>query len=102
VLSYANSGRGPNSSSLPFQNSGYAINNQVHSVAMELNTLSSRFANRFFASYNRFRDSRSPFAASGGGSDGLFPTIEIGEGGVTYTTVGQEPFSIHNILDTDV
>ncbi|MDH3457572.1 MAG: carboxypeptidase regulatory-like domain-containing protein [Gemmatimonadota bacterium] len=102
VLSYANSGRGPNSSSLPFQNSGYAINNEVHSIAMELNTLSSRFANRFFASYNRFRDFRSPFAASGGGNDGLFPTIEIGEGGVTYTTVGQEPFSIHNILDTDV
>jgi hypothetical protein len=102
VLSFANSGRGPNSSSLPFQNSGYAINNEIHSIAMELNSLSSRFANRFFASYNRFRDFREPFAASGGGNDGLFPTIEIGEGGVTYTTVGQEPFSIHNILDTDV
>ena len=31
-----------------------------------------------------------------------FPTIEIGEGGVTYTTAGHEPFSIHNILDQDV
>ena len=102
VLSYNNSGRGPNSSSLPFQNSGYAINNQIHSVALELNSRSKSFANRFFASYNRFRDYRAPFAAANGGADGLFPTIEIGEDGVTYTTVGQEPFSIHNILDSDV
>jgi hypothetical protein len=95
VLSFANSGRGPNSSSLPFQNSGYAINNEMHSFAMELNSLFGRFGNRFFASYNRFRDFREPFSTD-------FPTVEIGEGGVTYTTVGHEPFSIHNILDTDV
>jgi hypothetical protein len=95
VLSFANSGRGPNSSSLPFQNAGYAINNEIHSFALELNSLSSGFANRFFASYNRFRDFREPFSAD-------FPTVEIGEGGVTYTTLGHEPFSIHNILDTDV
>jgi hypothetical protein len=104
VLSFNNSGRGPNSSSLPFQSSGYAINNQVHSVALELNSRSTSWANRFFASYNRFRDFRAPFAASTpGGDDGLFPTIEIGgEDGITYTTLGQEPFSIHNILDSDI
>ena len=95
VLSFANTGRGPNSSSLPFQNSGYAINNQLHSFALELNSRSPGFANRFFASYNRFRDFREPFSEP-------FPTIEIGEGGVTYTTIGHEPFSIHNILDQDV
>ncbi len=95
VLSFANTGRGPNASSLPFRNSGYAINNQLHSFALELNSRSTGFANRFFASYNRFRDFRQPFSVD-------FPTIEIGEGGVTYTTVGHEPFSIHNILDQDV
>ncbi len=95
VLSFANTGRGPNSTSLPFQNSGYAINNELNSFAFELNSRATSFANRFFASYNRFRDFRDPFSAD-------FPTIEIGEGGVTYTTVGHEPFSIHNILDTDV
>ncbi|HUF34508.1 MAG TPA: TonB-dependent receptor [Gemmatimonadales bacterium] len=95
VLSFNNTGRGPNESSLPFRNSGYAINNDLHSFALELNSRSSGFANRFFASYNRFRDFREPFSAD-------FPTIEIGEGGVTYTTVGHEPFSIHNILDQDV
>ncbi len=95
VLSVFNSGRGPNSSSLPFQNSGYAINNELNSFALELNSRSSKFSNRFFASYNRFRDFRAPFSAD-------FPTVEIGEAGVTYTTVGHEPFSIHNILDQDV
>jgi hypothetical protein len=95
VLSFANTGRGPNASSLPFQNSGYRINNHLNSVAAELNSRSTRYANRFFASYNRFRDNRDARSAP-------FPTIEIGEGGVTYTTAGYEPFSIHNILDQDV
>jgi hypothetical protein len=95
VLSFNNTGRGPNASSLPFSNSGYAINNKLHSFAAELNSRSTKFANRFFASYNRFRDFRTPFSVD-------FPTIEIGEAGVTYTTAGHEPFSIHNVLDQDV
>jgi hypothetical protein len=96
VLSFNNTGRGPNSTSLPFQNSGYAINNNLHSLAFELNSMfGGNMANHFFASYNRFRDFREPFSVD-------FPTIEIGENGVTYTTLGHEPFSIHNILDQDV
>jgi hypothetical protein len=95
VLSFANTGRGPNASSLPFRNAGYQINNQLHSFAGELNSRTNRLANRFFLSYSRFRDFRKPFSAD-------FPTIEIGEQGVTYTTAGHEPFSIHNILDQDV
>ncbi len=95
VLSFNNTGRGPNEVSLPFKNSGYAINNDLHSFALEVNSRSKKLANRFFASYNRFRDFRQPFSAD-------FPTVEVGEGGVTYTTVGHEPFSIHNILDQDV
>jgi len=95
VLSFNNTGRGPNASSLPFYNAGYSINNHLNSFALELNSRARGFANRFFASYNRFRDFRQPFSPD-------FPTIEIGEAGVTYTTVGHEPFSIHNILDQDV
>ena len=95
VLSFGNTGRGPNESSLPFYKSGYAINNDLTSLALEHNSRWTRFANRFFASYNRFRDAREPFSED-------FPTIDIGEGGVTYTTLGHEPFSIHNILDQDV
>ncbi|MGQ0562507.1 MAG: TonB-dependent receptor [Gemmatimonadota bacterium] len=95
VLSYNTPGRGPNTSSLPFKNSGYRINNDLHSFALELNSRGNSFANRLFASYNRFRDFREPFSED-------FPTIDIGEGGVQLTTVGHEPFSIHNILDQDV
>ncbi|MCH8276853.1 MAG: TonB-dependent receptor, partial [Bacteroidetes bacterium] len=93
VLSFG--GRGPNTSSVPFQNSGYRINNVLHSLAFEWNSRSDRWANRFFASYNIFRDHRDPFSTD-------FPTLEIVEDGVTYTTAGHEPFSIHNILDQDV
>lgn len=95
VLSVNNTGRGPNASSLPFRNSGYAIDNNLNSFALELNSSRTGWANRLFASYNRFRDRRRPFSEP-------FPTVEIGEGGVTYTTVGHEPFSIHNILNQDV
>jgi hypothetical protein len=97
VLSFNNTGRGPNESSLPFYKSGYAINNKLNSFALEVNSRGTRLANHFFASYNRFRDFREPFSED-------FPTIEIGDNvtGVTYTTVGHEPFSINNILDQDV
>jgi hypothetical protein len=95
AISLNNTGRGPNENSLPFRNSGYAINNELNSFALEVNSRSSKFANRLFVSYNRFRDFRAPFSEP-------FPTIEIGLNGITYTTVGHEPFSIHNILDQDV
>ncbi|MGD8306228.1 MAG: TonB-dependent receptor [Ignavibacteria bacterium] len=91
----SNGGRGPNESSLPFKNSGYKINNRLNSFALELNSRGGGFANRFFASYNRFRDNRDPFSEP-------FPTIQIDVDGVNYTTIGHEPFSIHNILDSDV
>ena len=95
AISFANAGRGPNESSLPFENSGYRINNELNSVALELNSRLGVNSNRFFASYNRFRDFREPKSAP-------FPTIEIVEDGITYATAGHEPFSIRNILDQDV
>jgi hypothetical protein len=95
VFAFNNTQRGPNENSLPFQNTGYKINNELNSFALEINSRSSNWANRFFASYNIFRDFREPFSTP-------FPTIEIGEGGSTYTTLGHEPFSIRNILDQDV
>ncbi len=89
------SGRSPSATSLPFQNTGYAINNNLNSFAMELNSRSTGWANRAFASFNRFRDHRDPFSEP-------FPTIEIAEDGVTYTSIGHEPFSVWNILHQNV
>jgi len=95
AISINNTGRGPNENSLPFRNAGYAINNELDSFALELNSRYDQWANRLFFSYNRFRDFRTPFSEP-------FPTIEIAENGITYTTLGHEPFSINNILDQDV
>lgn len=96
AISFNGTGRGPNENSLPFQSSGYRINNQLNSFAAELNSRGDKWANRFFASYNRFRDFREANTPK------IYPTIEIADNGITYTTLGQEPFSIHNILDQDV
>ena len=96
AISFNGTGRGPNENTLPFQSSGYRINNQLNSFATELNSRGTSWANRFFASYNRFRDFREANTSK------IYPTIEIAENGITYTTLGQEPFSIHNILDQDV
>ena len=95
AISFNNTGRGPNQNTLPFQKSGYNMNNELNSYALELNSRYETFANRFFVSYNVFRDFREPFSRA-------FPTIEIAENGITYTTIGHEPFSIHNILDQNV
>ena len=95
AISFNNTGRGPNQNTLPFQNSGYKMNNELNSFALELNSLYETFANKFFVSYNIFRDFRNPFSQA-------YPTIEIAEAGLTYTTIGHEPFSIHNILDQNV
>ena len=97
AIAYNNTGRGPNDQSLPAQNSGYQINNELNSYAFEWNARAGngKWANRLFASYNRHRDFRNALSTP-------FPTIDIGEGGITYTTVGHEPFSIENNLDTDV
>lgn len=95
VLSPNGTGRGPNENTLPFYGNGYQINNKLSSFALEVNSRFEGYANRFFVSYNRFRDFREPFSKD-------FPTVQIAENGVTYTTMGSEPFSIHNILDQDV
>jgi len=89
------SNRSPSATSLPFQNTGYTINNNLNSFALELNSRSDGWANRAFVSFNRFRDHRDPFSVP-------FTTVEIAEQGITYTSIGHEPFSISNILHQNV
>jgi hypothetical protein len=89
-------GRSPNVNTLPFRNSGYAINNNINSIVAELSTrLGNKMSNNLVIGYTQFRDFRTPFSAP-------FPTIEIAENNLSYTTVGHEPFSINNVLDQDV
>ena len=96
AISINNSGRGPNQNSLPFRNSGYQINNDIYSFVAEVNSrFSNTLSNNLIVGYTAFRDFRDAFSKP-------FPTLEIAENGVTYTTVGHEPFSINNVLDQNV
>ncbi|RIA10070.1 carboxypeptidase family protein [Flavobacteriaceae bacterium MAR_2010_72] len=88
--------RGPNASTLQFQNSGYEINNELRSVQVELNsTLSENSANKFQFGYTHFNDYRNPFSTPA-------PSINIYKDGSPYIIAGHEPFSIHNRLDQKV
>ncbi len=88
--------RGPDATTLQFQNSGYQINNVIHSGIIEYRALfSDRISNNFQAGYTAFRDSRDPFSTP-------FPSILIQRDGSNYIVAGHEPFSVNNRLDQDV
>lgn len=88
--------RGPSFTTLQFRNSGYQINNKIHSGILELNSIiGNKASNKIQIGYTSFRDSRDPFSSP-------FPVVSIQEGGSRYIIAGHEPFSIHNILNQDV
>ncbi|WP_189362715.1 TonB-dependent receptor, partial [Algibacter mikhailovii] len=88
--------RGPNATTLQFQNSGYEINNNIQSVQLELNsTISEESTNKLQVGYTHFDDFRNPLSTPA-------PAITIQEGGSNYIIAGHEPFSIHNKLDQKV
>ena len=88
--------RGPNASTLQFENSGYEINNKLQSVQIELNsTLSDNASNKFQMGYTHFDDFRNPFSTPA-------PSVNITKDGSPYIIVGHEPFSVHNKLDQKV
>jgi len=85
--------RGPDFTTLQFQNSGYQIENKIHSFIAELKSnWGSNYANKLLAVYTMFRDKRTPFSAP-------FPVINITKYGSRYIIAGHEPFSIHNTLN---
>ena len=88
--------RGPNASTLQFENSGYEINNELKSIQIELNsTLSENTSNKFQFGYTHFIDYRNPFSTPA-------PSINIYKDGSPYIIVGHEPFSVNNRLDQKV
>ncbi|MEL6657115.1 MAG: TonB-dependent receptor [Bacteroidota bacterium] len=88
--------RGPDATTLQFQNSGYAINNVIHSAIVEHRALiSDKVSNKLQLGYTAFRDSRDPFSTP-------FPSILIQRDGINYIVAGHEPFSVNNNLDQDV
>lgn len=88
--------RGPDFTTLQFQNSGYRINNTIHSGILEWRALfGNKFSNKLQLGYAAFIDSRDPFSEP-------FPVINISQDGSRYIVAGHEPFSIHNRLDQNV
>jgi hypothetical protein len=88
--------RGPNASTLQFENSGYEINNKLKSVQVELNsTLSDNSSNKFQFGYTHFDDFRNSLSVPA-------PAINIFKDGSPYIIAGHETFSIHNQLDQKV
>ena len=89
--------RGPNATTLQFQNSGYQINNKLNSLQLELNSrLSDNVSNKMQFGYTVFEDFRNSMSTPA-------PAITIQNGqGQNYIIAGHEPFSINNVLDQTV
>jgi hypothetical protein len=87
--------RGPDYTTLQFQNSGYEIVNKLNSFGAELKSnFGSNSANKLRVVYTTFRDKRNPFSAP-------IPAINITKAGSMYIVAGHEPFSVYNRLDQD-
>lgn len=85
--------RGPDAITLQFQNSGYRMNNHLENFGLELKTnFNSTVSNNLRVINTIFHDFRNPFSAP-------FPVINITKNNVPYIIAGEEPFSIHNILN---
>lgn len=90
--------RGPNLTTLQFENAGYQINNKINSIQVELNsTLSDEATNKLQMGYTHFDDFRSPKSTPA-------PAITLldDSGSSNYIIAGHEPFSINNRLDQKV
>ncbi len=88
--------RGPSLGALPFEKSKYTINNNIHSIIGELNSVFGNYAsNNLIIGYTAFRDFRSSDSRP-------FPLVDILSGSNTMTSFGHEPFTPNNKLNTDV
>ena len=85
--------RGPDYTTMQFENSGYNIINKLNSISSELKSnWQGNYANKLRIVYTAFNDKRIPFSTP-------FPVINITKYGTRYIIAGHEPFSINNILN---
>jgi outer membrane receptor protein involved in Fe transport len=84
--------RRTNQNAISFENSGYAVREDIRSLVGEVNSqFGGRVSNNFIVGYTANDESREPKGA-------LFPTVDVLQGGLTYTSFGFEPFTPNNEL----
>lgn len=85
--------------SMPFANSMYSLEKNVHSVSVDLNTrLSNNLSNQFLATFSKIDDVR-------GSNSAEFPFIDIQDGTKTntqYMSLGYELFSYNNAVHNNI
>jgi len=96
ILSNSNSlgfgNRNGNQNALSFQNSNYAILENIKSMVGEWNSqFGSNLSNNMIVGYTTNDESREPRGQ-------FFPLIDILQGGLTYLSAGAEPFTPNNEL----
>ncbi len=92
-LGTSSPGRRDNTSSMSFQNSGYAIMENIDSYIGELNSqVGSHMSNQIIAGYTANDESRKYKIPN------LFPLVDILNGGTNYISFGFEPFTPSNVL----
>ncbi len=85
-------GRTGNTNSLAFENTNYAILENIRSYVGEWNSqIRSNLSNNMIAGYTKNDESRAPKGA-------FFPMVDILNGGFNYLTFGSEPFTPNNEL----
>ncbi len=88
--------RGPNASTLQFENAGYEINNELNSILFELNSnITDNVSNKLQVGYTSFNDFRTSMSTPA-------PSFTILKDGSPYIIAGHEPFSINNKLEQSV
>jgi len=81
-----------NANSISYDNSNYAIVENIRSLVGEWNSqLSSNLSNSMIVGYTTNDESRTS-------RGGTFPTVDILNGGLTYLSFGSEPFTPSNQL----
>ncbi|MFN8665941.1 MAG: carboxypeptidase regulatory-like domain-containing protein [Gemmatimonadaceae bacterium] len=84
--------RRDNANSMSFANSGYAIKENIRSVVGEINSqLGTNKSNNFILGFSSNDESREY-------KGDIFPTVDILKDGVTYMSLGFEPFTPANQL----